>query len=440
MAMPLVQRRLDRCDLLAAALLLALIPAVFGPLLDHLVRGTSTTAPYTDYPAHNAFAARMHQECRVVLPHPLYHFALLGVKAIIDPFTTHLPEPNAQAAIESAGKEMQGEALAALNQQYAPAAVVTVLLFLVLLAFILWFQIRQAAGIHTLWGVWLTMPLIVGLMLAAPIALLHGIDGKFYFGYVGINVWHSPTVLAARPFALLTFLCVLAAFRPQGSIRRPGLFLIAVIVIIGALAKPSFLIALLPATMLAASYRMFMSKEPVDRRLLITAILVPAGMVLAWQSKIYAALTGGAHAKFSPLDTMRSMSDHLAIKFALSVLFPVVCYIAWGDDARRRFRLNFAWLAFGIGLGFTYLLAETKRTAHGNFLWSAQLALFVLLVESTLCVIESVRIRWPQADCRRRTTILAAVCAGVLAMHVGFGIWYYAHLVSTPNTVPLIYK
>jgi hypothetical protein len=134
------------------------------------------------------------------------------------------------------------------------------------------------------------------------------------------------------------------------------------------------------------------------------------------------------------------MSDHLPVKFALSVLFPVVCYIAWGGQARRRFRLNLAWLTFAVGLGFTYLLAETQRTAHGNFLWSAQLALFVLFVESALCAIEAARASWPRADRRRRTVVLAAACAGMLALHAGFGIGYYAHLISTPSGVPLSYK
>jgi hypothetical protein len=281
---PPTPRRLDRCDVLAAGLLLALIPAVFGPLLAHLVRGTATAAPYTDYPAHNAFAARMRQEGRALMPHPLYHFALLGVKAVLDPFTTRAPEPDARAALESAGKDVQGPALAALNQQYAAAAIVALLLFLLLLAWVLWFQIRQAAGIHTLTAVGLAMPLILGLMLAAPVALLHGADEKFYFGYVGMNVWHSPTVLAARPFALLTFAGVLAAFGVQGPLRLRQSVPIALVVVLGALAKPSFLIALLPAALLAAACRMFVSGKPVHVRWLIAVVIVPAAIVLAWQS------------------------------------------------------------------------------------------------------------------------------------------------------------
>jgi hypothetical protein len=458
-----LHRRADRYDFGGIVLLIVLIPAVFGPLLNHLVRGTATSVPYTDHPAHNVFAAEMRQERRVTMPHPLYHFVLIGVQGILHPAEA-ATEPDARAAIAAAGKEMQGGRLAELNFRYASASVVTLSIFLVLLGIVLWFPVRGALSKQPpprpspgvpeegargeMLRMAMAISLILGLMLVAPIALLHGVDQDFYFGYIGINVWHGPTVIAAKPFALVAFFLVAAALsgtnQPLTGERVRWIFsgiCVAAVVVVGALGKPSFLMCLLPAAMLVAVYRAFVAKQPVRWVPLLAAILLPAIVTLAWQSRMYAALTGGAHAKFAPFATMLSMSpEHLAVKFGLSILFPAVCYLVWWPETRRRFRLNFAWLTFFIGISFTYLLAESRRTAHGNFLWSAQLALFVLFVESTLCLLECARGRWAQPNHRLRTTALVGMCAGIFGMHLWFGIAYCAKMFLTPHTVPLLYR
>src|SRR5437588_3468598 len=102
----------DRVDLLAAVLLLVLVPAVFYPLMSHLVRGTESTVPYTDYPAHNNFAAQMRQHRRILLPHPLYHLVLIGVEKVSEAFTgRRLANGVADRAVRAAGHNMQSQTL-----------------------------------------------------------------------------------------------------------------------------------------------------------------------------------------------------------------------------------------------------------------------------------------------------------------------------------------
>jgi hypothetical protein len=441
--------RFDRFDALAVSILLVVIPIVFGPLLHHLIHGTDTLAPYTDYPAHNAFAAQMRQERRVTMPHPLYHFVVIGMKRLLSTRIDLQPEPNAKVAIADAGKEMQGVALAELNNRYATASLVALLIFLCWLSLILWREVRRAVGIAHIVGALFAVPLVIALMLVAPVSLLHSWDGDYYLGYIGINVWHSPTVIAAKPLALMTFLAV-SMLLQRGCVgpvteKPAAIKSLAETVILGALAKPSFLLCLLPASLIVAGFLGWIRKRPVAWRALLLGVVLPAMIVLAWQSHMYKELTGGSHAKFSPLTTMASMSDHLTpgmaiIKLGLSVLFPVVCYLLCGTDARRRFRLNFAWVIFFFGLFLTYFIAESRRTAHGNFLWSAQLGLFVLFVESTLCVIASARERWPRNQERVSTITRVGVCALAFALHLGFGLMYYVHLLTTPSTTPLPFR
>ena len=128
------------------------------------------------------------------------------------------------------------------------------------------------------------------------------------------------------------------------------------------------------------------------------------------------------------LDLTAKFPDMLV---GVAIVFPVVCYIAWWPAAKSRVRLNLAWLAFIAGLFLTYFVAETKRTRHGNFLWSAQLALFVLFVESAIFCIERARVKKPDATYETIKSRRTLACAMAFAAHVIFGLIYDVHLVST---------
>ena len=86
---------------------------------------------------------------------------------------------------------------------------------------------------------------------------------------------------------------------------------------------------------------------------------------------------------------MSGYANHLGTKFVLSLLFPVGVYVLYFREARTSLRLNLSWLAFLVGASFTYLVAEKKRVLDGNFTWGAQVALFVLFVESVALVVRS---------------------------------------------------
>ena len=80
--------------------------------------------------------------------------------------------------------------------------------------------------------------------------------------------------------------------------------------------------------------------------------------------------------------------------------------------------MRLAWGAFAIGLFFSYFVAESgRRLGDGNFLWSGQMAAFMLFVVSAAFVrAELARERlWPGLA---RGVIVAIV----LAVHVESGI------------------
>lgn len=425
----------DRLDLFAILLLTAIIPAMFGPLLSQGIRGTPTIVPQSDFPPHSVLAAELRAQRQLMIPHPLYHLVLIGVQCGVEMLGGYHQTETTKDAIRISRGEVDDAVLKEVSYQYSTAAIITNAWFVWLLSLILWIELRAATGIQTRVGVLAIVAMVIGLLVLTPVALFHAMDGRYYFGYIGINVWHNPTVISAKPFVLLTFLATLAGFPERSELEVKTsigkIITFALIVVVGAMAKPSFIMCLLPAVLLLAICRSVLFGQPVRWVYLGAGLFLPTIGVLAWQSWIYSRYTGGAHAIFSPLATMSAMSRHLGPKLLLSIVFPVVCYIAWWPAAKSRVRLNLAWLAFIAGLFLTYFVAETKRTRHGNFLWSAQLALFVLFVESAIFCIERARVKKPDATYETIKSRRTLACAMAFAAHVIFGLIYDVHLVST---------
>ena len=434
-------KRLDRYDLAALLLLTAIVSTMFSPLLAQLIRGTRRTIPATDYPAHSAFAAQMRDERRAVLPHPLYHLTLIGVQKFQE-ISRHKKSdrPTPQTVIAAVESNGQGVEFAVVNQYYSSAAISTTKFYLWLLACVLWLQFRRAGVVANWQGMLGCVALVVGLMIAAPVAILAAIDDRFYYGYIGINVWHGPTALVAKPFAVMAFLCSLWIFagdRP-GSRLRDAL-LIGLIVFLSALAKPSYLMALIPAVMLLTLWQVIARKSV--RWSLVAALVVPAVMMLAWQYSVAGAMPGGRSGMaFAPLSAMGKLSEDLPIKFLASIIFPAGCYLMFFREAVRSLRLNLAWLIFFVGAGFTYLLVETKNPAHGNFSWSAQLALFVLFVESSFFLLTKARYSLEEPARLQSVVARLAICALFLGAHVAVGAQYYCRILLTPQTMAVPYR
>ena len=90
------------------------------------------------------------------------------------------------------------------------------------------------------------VPAAVALMLIAPITIFTWSQQNLYFGYIPAHVYHNPTQVALKPFALLFFVAALRVFSDR--VRR-ALF-IALTFALGlcaTLAKPSLSICLIPA-------------------------------------------------------------------------------------------------------------------------------------------------------------------------------------------------
>ncbi len=247
-----------------------------------------------------------------------------------------------------------------------------------LLALILFFSFKR----NVLVGAkWLPIALPLAIMLAAPVFLIALEDNLYYFGYVGINSNHNPTIIALKPFVMLVFFFACAALRGQ---KQPLLhsLICAGSVVTSTLIKPSYIICLLPAVGIISLIRLFSNKD-TDLRFILFSVSLPAILVLFYEYlSTYGADDIGII--FSPLTVMRNSSGWLLAKFILSAWFPLLASAVYIKELRSSICMLLAWLTFIFGAGYTYLVAEGGwRIFHGNFTWSGEITLFVLFTATT---------------------------------------------------------
>jgi hypothetical protein len=229
---------------------------------------------------------------------------------------------------------------------------------------------------------WLPVALPLGIMLAAPVFLLAFTDKLLYYGYIGINTYHNPTIFALKPYALILFLISAFALERK-KIPAFQAIICLLAVIISTLIKPSFIICLLPVAGIIFLERIIMRKE-LDWKVILFCIFIPSLFVLVFE--YLSTYTGGdVSVIFAPLVVMKQASNFLLIKFFLSIWFPLMVLIVYWKKATEDFPIMMAWGVFFFGAAYTYLLAEGGwRIFHGNFTWSGEISMFVLFTVSTL--------------------------------------------------------
>jgi hypothetical protein len=253
----------------------------------------------------------------------------------------------------------------------------------------------------------------LALVFVTPVTFASWAARNLYHGYVGIAVYHNPTLILLKPFAVLLWW---ETARALDGAPRPAAWL-AALTILSGLAKPSHLIALLPAAAALAAVLAWKGRASAWRPLVL-GLALPSAIALGWQ---FAFRYGGAASvEWAPWTAMAYRDAHLGARFVLSALFPLVVLALFPRALLRDRALALAAATFAVGAAYAYLLAEGGDTfTHRNFAWSAQSALFVLFVAAARVVLRE------SADASARARVV--MCAAALALHVACGAYFAIH-------------
>ncbi len=264
-------------------------------------------------------------------------------------------------------------------------------------------------------------------LLLGPVSFLTWHRANLYLGYIAPTVYHNATLTLLRPLALLLFLAALRGFAFTPADRRlRRVVAAAALTILGAYAKPSYLLCLLPVAggLLAIQW---LRRRPANWPLLVGGIIVPGILALGLQYLFTYEANADNSVIFAPLLAARSMeSVHILPKLALSLVFPVAAGVLYPRRAAQDDAFALAWLVMIPALAYAYLLAESGMVADGNFFWGAQVALFILMAAALRFFAQQVA-----ASGSAWLTLRHAALAGALLLHLVPGlVWYYAEALT----------
>lgn len=353
------------------------------------VAWTMFQAEGNDYIGHVKWAEDLYRTGKIAMPHFLYYLLIDGV------YAAHLAP-----SFLLAGR------MVTIGAYVAAAALVYGALWAV-------FQGDRRLG---------RAPVLLAatgaVLVAQPIAWVQW----YTIGYLWNDPYNTPTLTLLRPFAVAAFFLTVRFLFGR---RRPDWRVLTVLFLAvagGALAKPSYLICLLPATAILAALRI-VRRAPLSPGALLIGFGLPAVAVLVWQYQ--QVFSGGNDVVeyrdtivWAPLRVMHYYASGLAGKFLLSTAFPLAVLVLHWKTALRDGTMQLAWLTFGFGASYAYLLSEDVRWAHGNFGWSAYISLFVLFAASTVFWLRQVS----GVPLRSWLWLRELVCFGALAAHVIAGV------------------
>lgn len=359
----------------------------------------------SDYSNHLRFAQQIHETQTITLPHFLYHFLVILIRSVL---SSH-------------------------DWVIAGYYITPLLCYLFTGSALYAVIVKSLGAVDSALKALTAFVLTLSFMIAAPINLFT--YPHLYFGYLPIvmNTYHNPTVLLAKPLCLLAFDRTLAVLQLKQT-KWP--LALSILTALTLLAKPSYLICLIPALLLLLIYRYF-CKQPTNWLPLTTGVFLPALLILAWQC---ALAFGPEHAVGLPYHRSITFAPFAIANFyahcnvpnviwqpLLSLLFPALVYLICLPESRKDLSLNLCWLTFLISLAYYFFLAELecgKIDLSANFAWGSQLSFFMLFVYSTLFLLNSLRFD-PLRYRMKRQPLALAGCFLAWLLHIVSGVLFY---------------
>jgi hypothetical protein len=278
------------------------------------------------------------------------------------------------------------------------------------------------------------------LLLSHPVAILFPYDQHLYLGYIAANVYHNPTILLLKMVALLHFVLLvnLLPHKENARYSYTNIFLLGLLTALTIIAKPNYIIALLPALFMLLLIQRVFTSGMTDWFLIVgLGVVIPAFILLLWQYLFFYG-SGSANSirvGFFEIFTLSSPLWMLVPKLIASMAFPISVLIAMGSRLTQQLDFQLSALMFAVSLIYTYLLVDTVAgTIAGNFGWSAQISHFLLLF---VCIKAYLNFVFGDKEQRLQWTKKRSLPIYIGVLQFIFGIvWYVANTAPKFGAIP----
>lgn len=200
-----------------------------------------------------------------------------------------------------------------------------------------------------------------------------------YFGQGSPTIWHNPTYLAVKPFALLSCLLLLRMAQDrQANGKRCVLY--AVITLLCLFLKPSYFQVQAPAIFIYLVIDFILNRDfRFVRNIALTFLPAIAYMLIQFWIMFYSSTGGGEGIGFGFFTVYRFTNSSLLVSILLLLAFPIYSGIVlWKDLIARKSPYLFLVIMVVVGFcEYSFLLENGPRMYHGNFSWGYMLSVFL---------------------------------------------------------------
>lgn len=233
------------------------------------------------------------------------------------------------------------------------------------------------------------------------------------------NIWHNPTIIFSRTFAILTFLYVLKIYYKYKSKKTylKEFLLLLLFSTLSMWAKPSFLTSFLPSVAILFIYQYFKKKISLKFLFAVALSLVPS-FILSFiiQSSVF---DDKSYVVFAFAKVWRSFSTNIPLSILQASAFPL--YIFLINIKRLSFPFILSFINYIISLLLYLCLAEHgNRLLHGNMGWGYILGMFFLFVFAS-----------EEFFLKRQYSLSQKITGWILfMMHFLSGVFYFIKILS----------
>lgn len=211
----------------------------------------------------------------------------------------------------------------------------------------------------------------IGLIFMTALPL----TGKLYLPQGSPTIWHNPTYITMKPFALLTFYYVYKVIC-KDFFDKKDIVLLSIFSVVSCLAKPSSSIVIIPAVFIYIALDSFEHRKEVIKKIVnICGIFAPTIGLLAIQFLLTFGESSGTGIRFGTFLEL-NFFDSIIATLAV-IIFPLIYSIAVKFKYNNKAIMKLAICCYIVGWIQYYFLYEIEY-AHGNYAWGYFIGIFVL--------------------------------------------------------------
>jgi hypothetical protein len=243
-----------------------------------------------------------------------------------------------------------------------------------------------------------------------------------YLGQWSPNVWHNPSLITLKPFAVVTFFGFLGLLERKDRSDMTHKVGVSLFLLLCTTIKPSFTICFLPAV---AVIVLLFYRRRLDIYVQTIVMAAPSVALLVYQFVMtYELRRSSSYFHDSIMMTwfgvLKLYTPSVAISALLVTLFPL-CVLAGSRDNEHRILYTAGWTMALVGFLQAAFLAEKIKFGEGAFISGYIIGLFFLFLVSIIQYLS-----WFTEQNRNATRPVLRYCVlAVFVLHLVSGLWYY---------------